>query len=93
MLTYEFLLHCENSRVLRLVPDDFRRYLKVVPGLRDTLERHCRERLIATLRKFQIPFFLGMAEERWKHLAHLCQLESHMEGEVLVAEGSPGDGG
>ena len=86
------LLLPASSSVLRLVPEEFQRYLKVVPGLKQTLDVHCKERLIETLRKFQIPFFLGMPEARWKHLAHLCHLEAHGPDERIVEEAKAGEG-
>uniref|UniRef100_A0A7S3Z2P9 Cyclic nucleotide-binding domain-containing protein n=2 Tax=Lotharella globosa TaxID=91324 RepID=A0A7S3Z2P9_9EUKA len=50
-----------------------------------------RTRIIETFKRFQIPFFQAIPDERFPQIAENCQIEKYEKGEVIFEEGEVGD--
>mmetsp|Transcript_4981 Transcript_4981/g.9177 ORF Transcript_4981/g.9177 Transcript_4981/m.9177 type:complete len:1244 (-) Transcript_4981:131-3862(-) len=82
------VLVLEPSLLLSINKRTFESFLEMA-GL--DFKQVTRTRVIETFKRFKIPFFQAISDERFHEIAHVCQIEKYEKGQVIFNEGDPGD--
>eukprot|EP00456_Euglypha_rotunda_P026852 TRINITY_DN2155_c0_g1_i26.p1 TRINITY_DN2155_c0_g1~~TRINITY_DN2155_c0_g1_i26.p1 ORF type:complete len:170 (-),score=37.45 TRINITY_DN2155_c0_g1_i26:11-520(-) len=80
----------EKSLLLVLGLEDFRNFLNIVPDLKENFQQAVRERITKTLKKFKVPFFQSIPQNRYHELAAMCSIHKYEAKQVIFKEGDPG---
>ena len=77
------------TRCLLLVLNiaDFSNFVKIVPGLRERFAAVASSRIAQQFRKFNVPFFQSIPDDRFEALSNLCKLESIEKDHIVFREG------
>ena len=54
-------------------------------------EKVAKDRTAEQFRKFKVPFFAAIPQDRYVELANLCEIQKYEAETVIFKEGDPGD--
>lgn len=81
--TSRSLLLCLNKR-------DFTSFIDFQPGVKQRLSETVKQRIAMQFKRFKVPFFAAVPDERFHELAELADLIEFAEGERVFEEGDVG---
>jgi len=81
----------EKSLLLSLTKADFHNFLLVAPDLKIAFEQVCKERTTNLMKKFNVPFFAAIPEEKFHQLASLCEIEEYPSNKVIFSQNDKGN--
>jgi len=77
----------DRCLLLVLSADHFRNFLKHQPQFSQRITQMASERIAASFRKFDVPFFRTLQQQRFEQLCRRCKIQVFQPGEVLFSEG------
>src|SRR5207237_706156 len=77
-----------NCFLLELHRENFRRFIKMVPST-GNIHSIMKARTAEHFRKYKVPFFASIPDDKYIILAELCKIEQIPAGHVVFQEGDP----
>lgn len=81
----------EDCLLLELRREDFENFLQVAPEAGSKFGEDMKQRIAGHFRKYKIPFFAAIPDDRFAYLATLCSIEEIPPGTTIFQEGEVGD--
>eukprot|EP01137_Pigoraptor_chileana_P005231 Opistho-2@2825 len=81
----------ERCLLLSLHRKDLQHFLRLFPEMKHTFDRVAKQRTAEHFKRFKVPFFAAIPEDRYVDLADLSTLEQYLPNTVIFAEGDSGD--
>jgi CRP-like cAMP-binding protein len=75
--------------LLELQKDNFRRFVRLVPST-GNIHAVMKSRTAEHFRRYRVPFFAAIPDDKYIVLASLCKIEQFMPGDVVFREGECG---
>ena len=85
------IISMSHSIVLEWKREDYRTFLSLSSSQTQHIQRMMKARTAEHFRKYKVPFFASIPDEKYAILASLCQVEERREGEVIFKEGEKGN--
>jgi CRP-like cAMP-binding protein len=83
------ILATQDSLLLELRKDDFSNFLRMTPSF--DFQELMKRRFANHFRKYRVPFFESIPEDKYAYLASLCRVEEFEPGAVIFKEGEVGN--
>eukprot|EP00475_Leptophrys_vorax_P029644 TRINITY_DN4375_c0_g2_i1.p1 TRINITY_DN4375_c0_g2~~TRINITY_DN4375_c0_g2_i1.p1 ORF type:complete len:629 (+),score=169.02 TRINITY_DN4375_c0_g2_i1:34-1887(+) len=81
----------DDSLLLELRKDDFQNFLQLAPNCESNFKAIMKKRIAEHFRKYNVPFFSAIPEDKYQLLAQLCTVDNFQPGTVIFAEGDIGN--
>jgi CRP-like cAMP-binding protein len=81
----------DDSLLLELRKEDFQNFLQLAPSCEQNFKAIMKKRIAEHFRKYNVPFFSAIPEDKYQLLAQLCTVDTFEPGTVIFAEGDVGN--
>lgn len=82
----------EDSLLLQLQKRDLIQFFTLAPEIKPAFDADLKIKIAEQFRKYDVPFFRSIPDDRYSELATLCTIQEYEEGEIIFEEGEIGNG-
>jgi CRP-like cAMP-binding protein len=83
------IIALNDSLLLELRKEDFQNFLTLAPSCEENFKAMMKKRIAEHFRKYNIPFFAAIPDDKFSILAQHCSVEQFEPDSVIFSEGHP----